>query len=181
MSGATRSFAWLVSPTAASHQIARPINPAAPTPSGSTTSPASLISPSTFSWAQENTTFDEPKPNITPESGELLQLQRDHRVELTRDRDWRPFNGADQLRAELAELRFPWPDSPVAHQPNNLPLASIGKLFKGRDSFLDELRERLGVAGASATAIVNRLAVHGLGGVGKTRAAVEFAWRHADD
>jgi tetratricopeptide (TPR) repeat protein len=131
--------------------------------------------------AQENTTFDEPKPNITPESGDLLQLQRDHRVEITRDRDWRPFSSTDQLRAELAELHFPWPDSPVPHQPNNLPLASIGKLFKGRDSFLDDLRQRLGVSGAPAPAIVNRLAVHGLGGVGKTRAAVEYAWRHAAD
>ena len=66
-------------------------------------------------------------------------------------------------------------------KPCNLPLPSIGSLFKGRDGFQDDLRQRLGVRGGRATAIVNRLAVHGLGGVGKTRAAVEYAWRHADD
>jgi hypothetical protein len=71
--------------------------------------------------------------------------------------------------------------TPPQHKPNNLPLASIGKLFKGRDTFLDDLRNRLSVSDARATAIVNRLAVHGLGGVGKSRAAVEYAWRHADD
>ena len=68
-----------------------------------------------------------------------------------------------------------------AHKPFNLPLASIGTLFKGREAFLDDLRDRLGVPDGRATAIVKRLAVHGLGGVGKTRAAVEYAWRHADD
>jgi hypothetical protein len=131
--------------------------------------------------ADENTPSDQPKPNVTLESEELRQLQLIYRSEVTRDRDWRSFNSPDQLRAELAELRFPWEKPLAPHQPNNLPLASIGKLFKGRDSFLDDLRKRLGVSCAPATAIVNRLAVYGLGGVGKTRAAVEFAWRHAGD
>jgi tetratricopeptide (TPR) repeat protein len=70
----------------------------------------------------------------------------------------------------------------LAHRkPCNLPLASIGRLFKGREAFLDELRTRLGAPDGRATAIVNKLAVHGLGGVGKTRAAVEYAWRHAGE
>ena len=100
---------------------------------------------------------------------------------MTRDRDWRPFASADQLRAELAELRFPWEPPHAEHKPCNLPLATIGTLFKGREPFLDDLRTRLGLPTGRATAIVNRLAVHGLGGVGKTRVAVEYAWRHADD
>ncbi len=73
----------------------------------------------------------------------------------------------------------------VAHThtqlPCNLPLASIGMLFKGREAFLGELRTRFGTPDGRATAIVNRLAVHGLGGVGKTRTAIEYAWQHADE
>jgi Domain of unknown function (DUF4062) len=88
---------------------------------------------------------------------------------------------ADQLRAELAELRFPWEAPPPVAKPCNLPLASIGSLFKGREGFLADLQQRLGVPGARAMAIVNRLAVHGLGGVGKTRATLEYAWRRAED
>ena len=67
------------------------------------------------------------------------------------------------------------------HKPINLPLASIGPLFKGREAFLDDLRDKLGVSNGRATAIVSRQAIHGLGGVGKTRAAIEYAWRHADE
>jgi tetratricopeptide (TPR) repeat protein len=58
-------------------------------------------------------------------------------------------------------------------KPHNLPLTSIGKLFKGREPFLDELRKGLTTSDGRAWV------VHGLGGVGKTRAALEYAWRYA--
>jgi tetratricopeptide (TPR) repeat protein len=95
---------------------------------------------------------------------------------------WAPFDTVDQLCRTV--LRDGWKLTERPLKPNNLPLATIGTLFKGREPFLDDLRDRLGVPNndrAAATAIVTRLAVHGLGGVGKTRAAVEYAWRHADD
>lgn len=61
------------------------------------------------------------------------------------------------------------------HRPANLPYASLGTLFKGRDAFLTCLRERL--ANHAATLIKGH-AIHGLGGVGKTRSAVEYALRY---
>ena len=62
-----------------------------------------------------------------------------------------------------------------AHRPCNLPFTTLGTLFKGRQEFLADLRRNL-VREDRRT-----VAVHGLGGVGKTRAAVEYAWRHASD
>ena len=67
------------------------------------------------------------------------------------------------------------------HRPNNLPFLSLGKLFKGRADFLASLGKHLASGNGRATAIVARHAVHGLGGVGKTRAAVEYAWEHEAD
>ncbi len=63
--------------------------------------------------------------------------------------------------------------------PHNLPFASLGELFQGREEKLATLRKRLteGKAGR-ATAIAGK-AVHGLGGVGKSRLALEYAWRYA--
>ena len=58
------------------------------------------------------------------------------------------------------------------HQPRNLPFASLGDLFKGREEALDELRAAL--AGAKGGAVAGR-ALHGLGGIGKTRLAIEYA------
>jgi hypothetical protein len=132
--------------------------------------------------ADEKTQFDTPG-EAPEESAELRQLQEAYRAEATRDRDWRPFASLDQLRAELALLRFPWEAPPPDQKPCNLPLPSIGSLFKGREDFLRDMRLRLGEPGAGTrpTAIVNRLAVHGLGGVGKTRVALEHAWRHERD
>jgi tetratricopeptide (TPR) repeat protein len=66
-----------------------------------------------------------------------------------------------------------------ARRPCNLPFLSIGDLFKGRDAALDELRAAL--AGGSGGAALVGKALHGLGGVGKTRLAIEYAWRHFAD
>jgi tetratricopeptide (TPR) repeat protein len=54
---------------------------------------------------------------------------------------------------------------------HNLPFESLGDLFKGRDVEMAELE-------AFATSPVQKKVLHGLGGIGKTRLAVEHAWRH---
>ena len=60
--------------------------------------------------------------------------------------------------------RIPWPRNPN---------------FTGRTRELEQLRSRLG--SGSATAAVVPQALHGLGGVGKTQLAVEYAYRQATD
>ncbi|MBW8001149.1 MAG: tetratricopeptide repeat protein [Planctomycetes bacterium] len=62
-------------------------------------------------------------------------------------------------------------DESIRH---NLPYGSIGHLFKGRDDKLGQLQEQL--AKGKKTAITQAHAIHGLGGIGKTRLAVEFGW-----
>jgi hypothetical protein len=66
-------------------------------------------------------------------------------------------------------------------KPINLPYDSTGSLSKGREAFLAELHRRLGVWRTRATATADRVAEHGFGGIGKTRAALAYAWRHPGD
>jgi tetratricopeptide (TPR) repeat protein len=61
-------------------------------------------------------------------------------------------------------------------QPRNLPYLSLGELFVGRARELGELRAAL--VGATGKAALAGRALHGLGGVGKTRLAIEYAWLH---
>lgn len=60
--------------------------------------------------------------------------------------------------------------------PRNLPFASIGSLFKGREKDLADLERHLAQHGAAA--ITQAEAITGMGGIGKTRLALEYAWRH---
>jgi tetratricopeptide (TPR) repeat protein len=63
--------------------------------------------------------------------------------------------------------------------PCHLPYLPLGELFVGRKAFLDDLRAQYDAAKAKGGTLPNH-AIFGLGGVGKTRAVVEYAWQHRD-
>ena len=88
-----------------------------------------------------------------------------------------PFSNRDQLRAQV--LKEPWLEERRA-KPIVLPYTSLGRLFKGREGFLRRLRESLTRVDGGVTAIVSK-ALYGMGGIGKTRAAVEYAWAYRED
>jgi tetratricopeptide (TPR) repeat protein len=71
------------------------------------------------------------------------------------------------------------PAEKLAPPPKNLPFASLGPLFQGREPMLDQLHKTLARTPAGRAAAIAGKAVHGLGGVGKTRLAVEYGWRYA--
>src|SRR6185437_3367805 len=63
-------------------------------------------------------------------------------------------------------------------KPIVLPYPSLGRMFKGRGDFLHRLQDSLMRPSGGATAIC---AVAGMGGVGKSRAAVEYARAYRAD
>jgi hypothetical protein len=89
--------------------------------------------------------------------------------------DRESFGTADELRWRI--LRQDWAN---ARQPKPivLPYQSIGDLFKGRNEFLQKLGKSLKRGGHAA--IISH-ALYGLGGMGKTRTAVEYAWAHQNE
>ncbi|MFN9245144.1 MAG: tetratricopeptide repeat protein, partial [Cyanobacteriota bacterium] len=71
---------------------------------------------------------------------------------------------AEVLRSFVLDLLV---QAGLTRRPLTLPFASIGSLFKGRAALIEQLE------GASRP-----VALIGQGGVGKTRLAIEHAWRH---
>jgi len=93
------------------------------------------------------------------------------------------FNGPDDLAKYVfasAILDLLVKAGAAPRRPNNLPFASLGSLFKGREEPLDKLDKALEADAGGRTAIVGR-ALHGLGGIGKTRLAVEYALKHESE
>jgi tetratricopeptide (TPR) repeat protein len=82
------------------------------------------------------------------------------------------------LRSKLQDiLRQVEPGS--TRKPNSLPYASLGPLFKGRGEPMELLRQAF--AGNRNRRASTFVALHGLGGVGKTRLAIEYGLQHEED
>jgi tetratricopeptide (TPR) repeat protein len=120
------------------------------------------------------------KGHPTQETPELTNLQETYIAAIRASgQEFEPFSTPDMLcRRVLRDVPAP---AAKASKPNNLPDRPLGSLFKGRDAFLADLRRRFSGPGNEARVIVASQAVHGLGGIGKTRAAVEYAWRFGDE
>jgi tetratricopeptide (TPR) repeat protein len=84
----------------------------------------------------------------------------------------KPFASADNLVARVfgSVVLDALKKAGSVTKPRNLPFASLGGLFAGRDEELADLHTALlGAKGAP-------VALQGLGGIGKTRLAIEYAW-----
>ncbi|MFN9570422.1 MAG: tetratricopeptide repeat protein, partial [Cyanobacteriota bacterium] len=97
-------------------------------------------------------------------------LQQDHlsRLKEVARYPGTPFSSQDHLAAEV--LRSFVLDllvrAGLTRRPLTLPFASIGPLFKGRAALIEQLEDA-----------TRPVALMGPGGVGKTRLAIEHAWR----
>jgi Leucine-rich repeat (LRR) protein len=86
--------------------------------------------------------------------------------------DHTPFSNAEELRISI--LKEDWPKPPVI-RPIKLPYQSMRSLFKGRSHFMQQLSDSLPL---SHEPVIITKALYGLGGIGKSRAALEYAWEH---
>jgi tetratricopeptide (TPR) repeat protein len=117
------------------------------------------------------------RDNPVRQTPEAARLQQDFRALVRQSgKDHSPFGSLHELRALALRDGFSVPER--RPQPVNLPYKTLGTLFKGRDQFLEDLGARLRAGDGRAVGVLAAQSIHGLGGVGKTRLAVEYAWRH---
>ena len=131
---------------------------------------------------------DAPRDREPPASAsdDDARIQQAHRDLIFRSGEhYKEFASPTNL---MREVFYDLGLNPESVKVNNLPLKTLGALFKGREEFLGQIQQAFGRLDhrghrrvAAITASATAAAVHGLGGIGKTRAAVEYAHRHADE
>jgi tetratricopeptide (TPR) repeat protein len=132
----------------------------------------------------ESGTPRDPKFQLDAQSRQAQRAHLDRLQQLGRYAEI-TFANADQLasrtlRSAILDL-LAKAGTVVRAKPITLPYRSIGTLFKGRAEFIARLRDQLQQATVDQTNSIVGRALSGLGGVGKTRLAVEYAWQHLDD
>jgi transcriptional regulator with XRE-family HTH domain len=100
------------------------------------------------------------------EQGDFLPAHKSMVLELARCLHLNEQESRQLLEASLTSLAPYWL-VPLKRNP----------LFTGRERILEELHTRLGAN--QTVALTQSTAVHGLGGVGKTQIALEYAYRYA--
>jgi tetratricopeptide (TPR) repeat protein len=91
------------------------------------------------------------------------------------------FSGKEHLAAEVLRsfVLDLLVEAGLTRRPTTLPYAPLGELLKGRDDDLQQLQQQLGPIPENAATASTAVALIGMGGVGKTRLAIEHAWRNA--
>ena len=126
--------------------------------------------------------------NELTQTDEQAKLQKLHRQRLMQGNEawsstsrttgnelYYEFSNHEELRKLLEHIEI----KATLAQPQNLPL--VGSLFKGRDEFIQLLRSVLVNKPTHIAAVTAKQAIHGLGGIGKTRVAVEYAKRYSHE
>jgi hypothetical protein len=109
------------------------------------------------------------------------QSQRDHLAALRKQARYPEVSFANSDKLCLALLRALHDLLPPVSVPISIQLPpSLGHLFKGRDEWLVRLRRALQPA-ADGRVDASRVALWGMGGLGKTRLAAEYAHTYAHE
>src|SRR5664279_2522890 len=124
-------------------------------------------------------------PLPVQQSDDAPRLQQAHTAAIKAGgKHYGTFTGYNSLLREVFHDLGLEPDLKI----DNLPFESLGSLFKGREEFLGKMHAALGRVEhrghqrfAALTASATSATVYGLGGIGKPRAAIEYAHRYAEE
>jgi hypothetical protein len=127
--------------------------------------------------APRDQTYRKMDAETTAQQAHLQRLKSCHRYpEIT-------FASADDLIIEVLRSKLQdilrQVERSSTRKPNSLPYAPLGPLFKGRAEPMEQLRQAF--AGNRNRRTSTFVALHGLGGVGKTRLAIEYGLQQEKD